>query len=264
MRVALYQCPPLPLDVAGNLKRLHQLAQEATDANLLVLPEMFLTGYNIGVEAVGALAEAQDGPSAQSIAALAKNSGVAILYGYPERGADGQIYNAVQLIDANGQRLCNYRKTHLFGDLDHSMFSPGDDELPLVELNGWRLGFLICYDLEFPENTRRLALAGAELILVPTANMVPFDFVADVTVRARAFENQCYVAYANYCGQEGEIQYCGQSSIAAPDGQRIAQAGLDESLIVGTLDRQLMIDSRAANRYLLDRRPELYGALHKH
>ncbi|NWC94788.1 MULTISPECIES: carbon-nitrogen hydrolase family protein [unclassified Pseudomonas] len=264
MRVALYQCPPLPLDVAGNLKRLHQLAQEANDADLLVLPEMFLTGYNIGVEAVGALAEAQDGPSAQSIAALAKNSGVAILYGYPERGADGQIYNAVQLIDANGQRLCNYRKTHLFGDLDHSMFSPGDDEFPLVELNGWKLGFLICYDLEFPENTRRLALAGAELILVPTANMVPFDFVADVTVRARAFENQCYVAYANYCGQEGQIQYCGQSSIAAPDGQRIAQAGLDEALIVGTLDRQLMVDSRAANRYLLDRRPELYGALHKH
>jgi 5-aminopentanamidase len=264
MRVALYQCPPLPLDVAGNLKRLHQLAQEANDADLLVLPEMFLTGYNIGVEAVGALAETQDGPSAQSIAALAKNSGVAILYGYPERGADGQIYNAVQLIDANGQRLCNYRKTHLFGDLDNSMFSAGDDDFPLVELNGWKLGFLICYDLEFPENTRRLALAGAELILVPTANMVPFDFVADVTVRARAFENQCYVAYANYCGQEGEIQYCGQSSIAAPDGQRIAQAGLDEALIVNTLDRQLMVDSRAANRYLLDRRPELYGALHKH
>ncbi|NWA89555.1 carbon-nitrogen hydrolase family protein [Pseudomonas sp. D8002] len=264
MRVALYQCPPLPLDVAGNLKRLHQLAQEANDADLLVLPEMFLTGYNIGVEAVGALAETQDGPAAQSIAVLAKNSGVAILYGYPERGADGQIYNAVQLIDANGQRLCNYRKTHLFGDLDNSMFSAGDDDFPLVELNGWKLGFLICYDLEFPENTRRLALAGAELILVPTANMVPFDFVADVTVLARAFENQCYVAYANYCGQEGEIQYCGQSSIAAPDGQRIAQAGLDEALIVGTLDRQLMVDSRAANRYLLDRRPELYGALHKH
>jgi len=125
------------------------------------------------------------------------------------------------------------------------------------------LGFLICYDLEFPENTRRLALAGAELILVPTANMVPFDFVADVTVRARAFENQCYVAYANYCGHEGDIQYCGQSSIAAPDGQRIAQAGLDEALIVGTVDRQSILDARAANHYLQDRRPELYGPLHK-
>ena len=118
-----------------------------------------------------------------------------------------------------------------------------------MELNGWKLGFLICYDLEFPENARRLALAGAELILVPTANMIPYDFIADVTVRARAFENQCYVAYANYCGHEGEIHYCGQSSIAAPDGSRIAQAGLDEALIVGELDRQLMVDSRAANRY---------------
>ncbi len=263
MRVALYQCPPLPLDVAGNLQRLRKLAMEAGDADLLVLPEMFLTGYNIGVEAVGALAEARDGESAQHIASIAKASGVAILYGYPERADDGQIYNAVQLIDAKGQSLCNYRKTHLFGELDHSMFSVGPDEFPLVELNGWKLGFLICYDLEFPENARRLALAGAELILVPTANMVPYDFIAEVTVRARAFENQCYVAYANYCGHEGDIHYCGQSSIAAPNGSRIAQAGRDESLIAGTLDRQLMLDSRAANRYFLDRRPELYGDLNK-
>ena len=263
MRVALYQCPPLPLDVAGNLERLHRLAHEASGADLLVLPEMFLTGYNIGAEAVGALAEAQDGESARTIAELARSAGLAILYGYPERAANGQIYNAVQLIDAHGQRLCNYRKTHLFGDLDHSMFSAGGDDFPLVELNGWKLGVLICYDLEFPENTRRLALAGADLIVVPTANMVPFDFVADVTVRARAFENRCYVAYANYCGHEGEIQYCGQSSIAAPDGQRIAQAGLDEALIVGTLEHQSILDARAANDYLQDRRPELYGTLHK-
>ncbi len=263
MRVALYQCPPLPLDVAGNLKRLHQVAQEAAGADVLVLPEMFLSGYNIGLEAAGALAEAQDGDSAQAIAEIARNAGLAIVYGYPERAEDGQVYNAVQLIDAQGQRLCNYRKTHLFGDLDRSMFSAGGDDFPLVELNGWKLGLLICYDLEFPENTRRLALAGAELILVPTANMVPFDFVADVTVRARAFENQCYVAYANYCGHEGEIRYCGQSSIAAPDGQRVAQAGLDEALIVAALDRQSILAARTANHYLQDRRPELYGALHK-
>jgi predicted amidohydrolase len=263
MRVALYQCPPLPLDVAGNLQRLQQLAQEAKGADLLVLPEMFLTGYNIGLDAVSVLAEVHNGESAQQVARIARSAGIAILYGYPERAEDGQIYNAVQLIDAQGERVCNYRKTHLFGDLDRSMFSPGTNEFPVVELNGWKLGFLICYDLEFPENARRLAIEGAELILVPTANMIPFDFIADVTVRSRAFENQCYVAYANYCGQEGDIQYCGQSSIAAPDGSRIAQAGLDEALIVGELDRQLMDKSRSANRYLIDRRPELYAALNK-
>jgi len=263
MRVALYQCPPQPLDVAGNLQRLQQFARQAQGADLLVLPEMFLTGYNIGRDAVSRLAEACDGEAAQQIAQTAKTAGLAIVYGYPERAEDGQIYNAVQLIDAQGQRLGNYRKTHLFGELDHSMFSAGGHAYPLIELNGWKLGLLICYDLEFPENARRLALAGAELSLVPTANMVPYDFIADVTVRARAFENQCYVAYANYCASEGDIHYCGQSSIAAPDGKRIAQAGLDEALIVGELDRQLMSDSRAANRYLLDRRPELYGELHK-
>ncbi|MBC3206775.1 carbon-nitrogen hydrolase family protein [Pseudomonas sp. SWRI111] len=263
MRVAVYQCPPLPLDPVANLHRLHQVAMEAKGADLLVLPEMFMTGYNIGAEAVSTLAEVYNGEWAQQIGRIAKAAGLAIVYGYPERTADGQIYNAVQLIDAHGERLCNYRKSHLFGDLDRSMFSPGDAELPVVELNGWKLGFLICYDLEFPENTRRLALAGAELIVVPTANMIPFDFVADVTVRARAFENHCYVAYANYCGHEGDIQYCGQSSLAAPDGSRIALAGLDEALIVGELDRQLMNDSRQANRYLSDRRPELYGALNR-
>ena len=81
MRVALYQCPPLPLDVAANLQRLHRLAHEAHGADVLVLPEMYLSGYNIGAEAVGALAEAQDGPSAQAIAELAQSAGLAILYG---------------------------------------------------------------------------------------------------------------------------------------------------------------------------------------
>ena len=263
MRVALYQCPPLPLDVAGNLQRLSEIARRSKDVDLLVLPEMFLTGYNIGVQAVTRLAQANDGEAARQIAELAKATGMAIVYGYPERGENGHIYNSVQLIDAHGQRLCNYRKTHLFGELDHSMFSKGPDSFPVIELNGWKLGLLICYDLEFPENTRRLALAGAEVIVVPTANMVPYDFIADVTVRCRAFENQCYVAYANYCGHEDEIHYCGQSSIAAPNGKQIALAGQDETLLVATLQRQQLADAKTGNFYLADRRPELYGELSK-
>ncbi|GAO92681.1 hypothetical protein PSA5_08210 [Pseudomonas syringae pv. actinidiae] len=188
MRIALYQCPPLPLDISGNLARLEQQAVSAVaqSAQLLICPEMFLTGYNIGAQAVSELAQAHDGSAAMRIAAIAKANGIAILYGYPERDTDQQIYNAVQLIDEHGVSLCNYRKTHLFSELDRSMFSAGADYFPVVELNGWRLGMLICYDVEFPENTRRLALAGAELILVPTANMAPYDFVCEVTVRARA------------------------------------------------------------------------------
>jgi len=265
MHVALYQCPPLPLDISGNLQRLNAQAIEAAaqGAALLVCPEMFLSGYNIGAEAARSLAQRSDGPAAHAIAAISQATGVAILYGYPELGTDDKVYNAVQLIDAQGSRLCNYRKTHLYGDLDKSMFSAGEEHFPFVEFNGWKLGFLICYDVEFPENTRRLALEGVDLILVPTANMAPYDFVAEVTVRARAFENQCYLVYANYCGSEGDIHYCGLSSISAPDGKQIGLAGQDETLVIAELDRQAMSESQAINTYFKDRRPAFYSGLVK-
>ncbi len=164
----------------------------------------------------------------------------------------------MQLIDAHGRSLCNYRKTHLFGDLDHSMFSAGADHFPLVELNGWKLGFLICYDIEFPENARRLALAGAELILVPTANMTPYDFVCRGDRAGRALENQCYLAYANYCGPEDQIQYCGQSSIMPPGWQPAGHGRAGRSLIWRTWTMRQVNAGREASRYLTDRRPELY------
>lgn len=265
MRVALYQCPPLPLDITGNLQRLNAQAIEAAAQGvvLLVCPEMFLSGYNIGAQAARSLAQRSDGPAAHAIAAITQATGVAILYGYPELGADDQVYNAVQLIDAQGSRLCNYRKTHLYGELDKSMFSAGEEHFPVVAFEGWKLGFLICYDVEFPENTRRLALDGVDLILVPTANMEPYDFVAEVTVRARAFENQCYLVYANYCGSEGDIHYCGLSSICAPDGKQVGLTGQDEALVIVDLDRRTMSESQAINTYFKDRRPGFYAGLVK-
>ncbi|RZA20671.1 MAG: carbon-nitrogen hydrolase family protein [Proteobacteria bacterium] len=260
MRIALYQCPSQPLDVEGNLARLQARAREAAqwDVELLVLPEMFLSGYNIGAGVARNLAQASDGANAEQVAQIARQFGLAIVYGYPELDERGNVYNSVQLIDRTGERLGNYRKTHLFGDADRAMFSAGEQAPAVLELNGWKLGLLICYDLEFPENARRLAAAGAELILVPTANMVPYGFIAEVTVRSRAFENQCYVAYANYCGNEMEFEYCGLSSIAGADGQQIAKAGRDEALIVGTLDKASLASARSAFTYLNDRRTELY------
>ncbi|WP_226504385.1 carbon-nitrogen hydrolase family protein [Pseudomonas sp. MWU16-30317] len=260
MRLALYQCHPLPLDTEANLQRLEQQASTcaAAGANLLITPEMFLSGYNIGAQAVARLAEAADGRSAQRIAAIARRHGIAILYGYPERATDGQLFNAVQLIDRHGTRLGNYRKTHLFGELDQAMFSPGVAPSALLTLDGWTIGLLICYDLEFPENTRQLAQAGAELILVPTANMLPYEFVAQITVRSRAFENQCVVAYANYAGSEGAIQYCGLSSVAAGDGSVLGAAGTQESVLMADIDRPAFDTARQFNRYLDDLRPETY------
>ena len=89
--------------------------------------------------------------------------------------------------------------------------------------------------------------------------MAPFDFVCDVTVRARAFENHCYVVYANYCGSESKIRYCGLSSVCAPDGSRPALAGQDEALLIAELDRAQLTQARVVNDYFKDRRPDLYS-----
>lgn len=262
LRLALQQTAPLEADVAGNLARLEEAAMLVADSGvaLLVCPEMSLTGYNIGAAAVQRLAEAADGAMAQTVAAIAQRAGLAIVYGYPERAADGAVFNAAQCIGADGRRLANHRKTHLFGELDRSMFSAGPALSPLFELNGWRMGLLICYEVEFPENVRRLALAGADLIVVPTANMREFDFVALSLVPTRAYENQFFVAYANHCGHEGEIEYGGLSSIVAPDGAFLALAERDEAMPVATLDHARLAASREHLPYLADRRPELYAA----
>jgi predicted amidohydrolase len=262
MKIAIYQGPGIPLDVAANIQTIGMQAERASRerARLLIAPEMILSGYNIGPAAIADRAEVCDGPSAQAIAELARQHNIAILYGYPER-KDGNIYNAVQLIERDGSRLANYRKTHLFGDIDKDAFSAGRDETVLADLDGWRIGFLICYDVEFPENVRRLALAGADFVAVPTAVMQPYDFVASHMVPTRAFENQVFVAYANRCANENGLDYIGLSCVAGPDGKDLARAGRDEALIFAELDRELLDQWRQVNTYLQDRNPDLYGSL---
>jgi predicted amidohydrolase len=263
MRIALYQGPAEPGSVARNLALLEMRANEAAGrgARLMICPEMFLSGYNIGPEQASRLAEPANGPALARVAAIARASGVALLLGYPERGDGNAIYNAVQLIGCDGRSLANYRKCHLFGDLDRGMFRAGAGPSALVQLDGIRVGLLVCYDVEFPESVRLLALAGADLVAVPTALMDPFDAVARILVPARAFENQLFVAYANRSGREGDLHYCGQSCVVGPDGADLARAGRGEQLILADLDLARRSASRLANTYLADRRPELYGPL---
>ncbi|WP_371651157.1 MULTISPECIES: carbon-nitrogen hydrolase family protein [unclassified Streptomyces] len=261
LRTALLQSSGRPGDVAANLKVLDEAAGRAaaTGAGLLVCPEMFLTGYAIGDD-VPKLAEAADGPGAQAVAEIAVRHGLAVLYGYPER--DGEtVYNSAQLIDAGGQRLANYRKTHLFGCFEQEWFTPGDQQVVQAELHGLRLGMMICYDVEFPENVRAHALAGTDLLLVPTAQMHPFQFVAESVVPVRAFENQMYIAYVNRTGPEGEFEFVGLSCLAGPDGTARARAGREAELVVGDADPEFLAASRANNPYLRDRRPGLYTSL---
>ncbi|MFD7295830.1 carbon-nitrogen hydrolase family protein [Streptomyces sp. NPDC059897] len=261
MRTALLQSSGHPGSTTANLKVLDAAAGRAAaaGAGILVTSEMFLTGYAIGDD-VARLAESADGDSADAVAEIAHRHGLAVAYGYPER--DGEtVYNAVQLISAEGARLTNYRKTHLFGCFEREQFTPGEQPVVQAEVNGLRVGLMICYDVEFPENVRAHALAGTDLLLVPTAQMHPFQFVAESVVPVRAFENQLYVAYVNRVGPEGEFEFVGLSTLAGPDGVARARAGRGEELVFADADPDFLAASRAANPYLSDRRPSLYGPL---
>ncbi|MFF4802132.1 carbon-nitrogen hydrolase family protein [Streptomyces sp. NPDC001351] len=261
MRTALLQSSGRPGSVGENLKVLDAAAGRAAAAGALLLaaPEMFLTGYAIGDD-IGRLAEPADGESADAIADIAGRHGLAIAYGYPER--DGEtVFNSAQLISAEGIRLANYRKTHLFGCFERDHFTPGEQPVVQAELGGLAVGLMICYDVEFPENVRAHALAGTDLLVVPTAQMHPFQFVAESMIPVRAFENQLYVAYVNRVGQEGEFDFVGLSALAGPDGVARARAGRGEELVFADADPAFLAASREANPYLKDRRPGLYGSL---
>lgn len=261
LRIALYQGPARPpATVADGLAALESAARQAAGrgARLLVTPELSLTGYALG-DRVGDLAEPADGDSARALAAVAAESGIALVYGYPERDGD-RVYNAVQLLGPDGRTLARYRKTHLYGGYESAHYAPGERLLVQADLDGVRLGLVVCYDVEFPETVRAHALAGTELLLVPTALMTPYEIVPETLVPARAWESQLYLAYANRLGAEGDFHFAGLSRLAAPDGTLPARAGTGEELIVADVDPDVLRASRAENSYLADRRPELYAA----
>ncbi|MCB5908483.1 carbon-nitrogen hydrolase family protein [Streptomyces pinistramenti] len=265
LRTALLQSSGRPGDTAHNLRILQDAARDAaaSGVGLLACPEMFLTGYAIG-DGVHRLAETADGASAAAVARIAADHRIAVLYGYPELDQDpggDAVYNSAQLIGPDGARLANYRKTHLFGCFEREWFTPGEQPVVQAELNGLRIGLLICYDVEFPENVRAHALAGTDLLLVPTAQMHPFQFVAESVIPVRAFESQMYVAYVNRVGAEGEFEFVGLSALAGPDGVVRARAGRSEQLVQAEVDAAFLTRSRSDNPYLADRRPELYGSL---
>lgn len=257
MRVAAWQCQPKPLDVAANLRRLDDICAQAAarQADVLVTPEMFTSGYGITRDDVLRLAEGPGGPAEAAVAQIARRRAIAIAYGYPERAADGRAYNAATLTGPDGVVRGRHRKVHLFGELDKELFIPSETTPLAFPFQQTRAGLLICYDVEFPEAVRQLAVDGARMVLVPTANMAGYEVVQQFLVRARACENGCGVAYANYCGADAMFEYGGLSVICGPSGEVLAQASAhDEELLIADVPGE-----SAGPAYLADRRPDLYG-----
>lgn len=254
-RVAAWQCPPGPLDVAGNLRRLDATCATAAArrAEVLVTPEMFTSGYAITRAEVARLAQDAGGPAEAAVAEIARRHGIAIVYGHPERAPGGGAYNAATMIGPDGVVRGRHRKVHLYGDVDRGQFTASPARPAAFDFGASRAGLLICYDVEFPEAVRCLAVDGARIVLVPTANMAGCEEVQEILVPARACENNCGVVYANYCGADDVFRYNGRSMICGPRGEVLAQAGTEtEELVIADVPLE------SPGTYLADRRGDLY------
>lgn len=260
MKLALWQThPPASIDAA--VDALGTMAETAASegADLLVTPEMFLGGYNIGASQVLAHAE-QSARVLDRLGTIARAHGIALVVGLPLPSRPHPL-NGCVVINRTGQEVARCHKTHLYGDVDQAQFTAGQALSPVFDLNGWKAALAICYDIEFPELTRVLALRGAEVILCPTANMTPFESVATRLVPARSEESALYIAYCNYIGSEAEFSYNGLSCVTGPNGEDVARATDAEETLFATLDRAALMSARRAQTHLADRRPDLYGDL---
>ena len=229
MRLALYQAASPAGDIRAGERVLRDAmgAAKRAGCDLLVMPELFLPGY------AATVAGAMDAGAEELVRQAAVDHGLALVIGLPVAGDDG-LRNMAVAFDTDGTCLARYAKIQLFGPDEAQAFVPGRNYV-VFDYRGVRFGLLVCYDVEFPEHVRALARLGAEVILVPTANMMPFVNVSQILVPARAAENAVTVVYANYCGSEGDLTYAGLSGIFGPDGYMLAGKGQGPGLCVADL-----------------------------
>ena len=254
MHLAVFQSAGGGLSLDERLSRLDQaIAKSRLD--LVLCPELFASGYNVG-DALKSQAAPPTGFFFEQVAQIARKYRTAIVFGYPESG-ENALYNSTAFVSADGELLANHRKQlNSPGSFEEDYFTPGN-KATLLTYQGLKFAFLICYEVEFPEAVRNVALQGAQVALVPTALVDQWDVVATRVVPARAFENGIWLAYANHAGHENGFDYLGGSKIVAPDGVIEADAGSAETLIATEIDPERVTAAQARLPYLRDHKKYL-------
>jgi predicted amidohydrolase len=228
LTVVLAQLSPRLHQTKANIETVGRIIAEHPEADLVVFPELFLSGYTLSD--IDELAVHLDGPELKMVADMARESSTALIFGAPER-VSGGIANSAFCVDEQGTIAAVYRKVQLYGGEESDAFVAGN-ELLIVELCGLKMGLMICFDIEFPEVARSLARAGAEMLVTISANMEPFGNDHAVFLSARALENGLSHAYVNQVGLSESLTFVGRSAVVSPDGEIYAQAGSSEEKIL--------------------------------
>ncbi len=242
-------------DVDANLayvrKALVRVAAEG--ANLALLPEMWSSGFSYNN--LNELALRTQG-IVDELLELSDRHKLVIIGSMPEPNGD-KVFNTQYLVD-NGALAGVYRKMHLFSLLGEERAFSGGDSWLCAETSLGKIGVIICYDLRFPELSRRLAIEGAQVICVSAQWPKPRQEHWRTLLRARAMENQLFIVACNACGIIGKLDFFGMSMIIDAKGELLAEAGECEGEIAASLDVQAMADWRTQIPCFKDRKPDCY------
>lgn len=267
-RIACQQIAPLIGDLAGNRAAALAAIREAVDrgADVVILPELITSGYMFdSAQEAAAVAIERDHELLLEWSTEAARADIVLAAGFCERGDDGLIYNSAAVFDAAGLRAV-YRKLHLW-DREKLVFTPGSEPPPVLETRVGRVAVMICYDLEFPELTRSVALAGAQLLLVPTnwplvprpaSERPPEALIAMAAARV----NRMAIACADRVGAERGQEWTGGTTIIGVDGW-VAAESRTGGIVTADIDLESALDKRLTDHAdaFGDRRPALYAAV---
>lgn len=254
-------------------------------AQLISFPELYLTGYSLDPKLAQQLAITKDSEYIRKAQALAKKYQIGIILPYAEKAKDKsgvyRYYDSIAVIDEQGKLLESYKKTHLFALAERLNWSAGNGPYNVYKIYGFPVGVLNCYEAEFPELQRILALKGAKLIVIPTAadnyytkpsgqrTRVPYPDISRLLIPAAAYANNLFIAYSNRTGYEylGKDRWLfqGNSVVASPDGRLLLAAHHRQNtlLIADILPAAYGPTHPEKANYLRDRRPRLYHELIK-
>ena len=269
-KVGLIQLESALGEKEQNLKLAIELIIQAAaeGANIVCLPELFLTGYNLNVLGgrLRELADTVDGGAVKTLCDTAKQLGVYIVAPLilQREGAE-LLDNAAVLIDDGGRVQGAYCKNHTFGgENGEGRFFAAHGEYPVFETKYGTIGILICYDANFPEPARILALKGAQVLFMPAAWRVQEQDIWHLVTAARANENTVYLAAVNAWQESGDLFLFGESKLLDPRGHTVGQIDAPgSSVLVEEVDIDKLHEMRGSMPWLCDRHPEGYAEISK-
>lgn len=258
MRAAVIQQTIIPGEVEANYRKVEELVTEAADRiepDLIVLPELWSTGY--ALKELKDLASDKGQREAEFLGGLAQRHGLWFAGGSVAAKTSKGISNRAQIVNPQGELVAWYDKAHLVPMLDEHRYLVAGDQSLVCQIGGIKIGFAICYDIRFCEFIRKLALDGAQVIVVAAQWPLVRLRHWQALLSARAIENQCYILAANNAAF-GRAPFAGHSQILAPDGRIVTSLEFQEGIIHSLLELDEVTKIREAVPVFADRRPELY------